>query len=148
MLLMIGAATCFATGSLLQRRLAGTPIMTIYGWTGLMGLVMLLPLSLLLEPQAPGRLLHLQWQMMGWFAFSVLGSTLMGQGGLTWRLGRHPVSAVMPLTLMATVVSVVASHLMLGTPITLLMALGGIMTLVGVSMVTLRGLSPVRLSSR
>lgn len=136
-LLMIGAATCFATGSLLQRRLAGTPVMTIYAWTGLIGLLTLLPLSLLLEPGAPEKVLHLHWETIGWFAFSVLGSTLMGQGGLTWLLHRHPVTTIMPLTLLATVVSVVASHLFLGTAITLSMIIGGLVTLGGVIMVTL-----------
>lgn len=137
MLLMIAAATCFATGSLLQRRLAGTPIMVIYGWTGLVGLAMLLPLGLALEPDAAVRTLHIGWTTAGWFAFSVIGSTLMGQGGMTWLLSRHPVSSVMPMTLMATPISVIASHLFLGTPITPLMLLGGAVTLVGVVMVTL-----------
>lgn len=139
MMLMVAAATCFATGSLLQRRLAGVPVLTIYAWTGLVGFTMLLPISLLAEPNAVSLVRHMTWHTVGWFAFSVLGSTLMGQGGMTWLLSRHPVSAIMPLTLFATVISVFASHFMLGTATTNLVILGGITTLLGTLLLSVIG---------
>ena len=135
--LMLVAATAWAVSSLIQRRLAGVPVLTLYFWTGLMGAALLLPLALLREPAALRAVPNLGAGPIGWFAFSVLGATLAGQGGMAWLLGRHPVSAIMPLTLAAPVVSVIASHLVFGTAITLPMMLGGVVTLAGVLLVTL-----------
>jgi O-acetylserine/cysteine efflux transporter len=143
LLLMICAATSWATSSLLQRRLAGVPVLTMYGWTGLMGLLLLLPLSLLTEPQALARAANLGWQPIAWFAFSIFGSTLLGQGGLAWLLGRHPLTTIMPLTLLATVVSVLASHFFFATPITGTMIIGGLVALCGVVIVTVAAPRPV-----
>ena len=135
--LMLIAATAWAVSSLIQRRLAGVPVMTLYFWTGLMGAALLLPLALLREPDALRAVPHLGAGPIGWFAFSILGATLAGQGGMAWLLGRHPVSAIMPLTLAAPVVSVIASHLVFGTAITVPMIVGGLVTLAGVLLVTL-----------
>lgn len=146
MLLMIGAATCFATGTLIQRHLAGTPVMTMYGWTGVMGLIVLAPLSLALEPAGLTRALHMGWQPIAWFGFSIFGSTLMGQGGLAWLLSRHPLSTIMPMILLSTLVSVIASHFYFGTIITPIMAIGGLIALAGVLIVataTSRPLPPI-----
>lgn len=143
LLLMVVAASCWAASTLLQRQLAGTPVLTMYAWTGVMGFALLLPLSLVSEPQAPARVLHLAWGPIAWFAFSVLGSTLLGQGGMAWLLRRHAMSMVTPLVMLSAVVSVAASRLYFGTPVTLLMVVGGIATLVGIIVVTLFAASPV-----
>lgn len=143
MLLMVAAATCWASSTLLQRHLAGVHVLTMYGWTGLMGLCTLLPLSLVLEPEALHRSLHMSLATAAWFAFSIFGSTLMGQGGLAWLLSRHPLTSVMPMTLLATVVSVIASHLFFGTIITPIMAVGGLIALGGVVLVTMLAPRPL-----
>ncbi|WP_246152693.1 DMT family transporter [Sphingomonas montanisoli] len=137
LLLMLLAATMWGTSSLVQRQLAGVPVLTLYFWTGLMGTALLLPMSLVLEPGVLAKLPGLPAAPLAWLAFSVLGATLAGQGGMAWLLGRHPLSAVMPLTLAAPVVSVAASHWMFGTPVTASMVIGGLMTLAGVVIVTM-----------
>lgn len=137
MALMTGAATAWAVSSLIQRRLAGVPVPTLMGWTGLVGGAVLLPLSLATEPGVLAGLPALPPAAIGWFAFSILGATLAGQGGMAWLLGRHPVSAVLPLTLASPVVSVAAAHLVFGTPVTGLMIVGGLVALAGVLIVTL-----------
>jgi predicted membrane protein len=42
----------WAICSLIQRRLNGIPVLTIYAWVGVMGTLSLLPVALLVEPQA------------------------------------------------------------------------------------------------
>lgn len=135
--LMIAAATAWGVSSLLQRRLAGTPVLTMYFWSAVAGVTALLPMAVALEPAALARLGELRPATMGWFAFSVLGATLAGQGGLGWLLARHPVSRVMPLTLLAPVVSVISAHLLLGSPISPPMAIGGLVAIAGVAVITL-----------
>lgn len=101
-----------------------------------MGVLVLLPLSVVFEPEGIARAADLGWAPIGWFGFSVLGATLLGQGGMAWLLRRHPLSTIMPLTLAATVVSVISSHLFFGTPITVSMMIGGSIALAGVVIVT------------
>ena len=50
--LTVIASFIWAICSLIQRRLTGIPVLTIYAWVGVMGTVSLFPLALLLEPDA------------------------------------------------------------------------------------------------
>lgn len=128
----------WAICSLIQRRLIGVPVLTIYAWIGLMGSAVLLPVVLLFEPSSLRSLGSVPLSSLGWVAFSAIGSTVMGQGAMSWLLQRHPVSSVVPLTLGAPIVSVIAASLFFGNPLTPIMILGGIVALTGVAVVTIR----------
>lgn len=128
----------WAASSLIQRRLRGVPVLTIYAWMGLAGFLMLAPLALLLEPETVARIPALPVGAVGWLAFSAIGSTILGHGAMSWLLQRHPISTVTPLTLGAPVIGVVASSLFFATPLTPLMVTGGVIALAGVAIITIR----------
>ncbi len=128
----------FAVGSLLQRRLAGVPVLTIFAWIGLIGAIILFPLSLLFEPGAIASLPDARLGSFGYIVFAALGSTVIGQGGMAWLLQRHPIATVLPLTLGSPVIAVLASSYVFGTVLTPLMIIGGIIAMTGVAIITLR----------
>jgi O-acetylserine/cysteine efflux transporter len=132
------ASFIWACSSLIQRRLTGVPVLTIYAWIGLIGTLTLAPVALLLEPRAVASIPHIPLKSIGWVAFSAIGSTVIGHGSMSWLLQRHPISAVTPLTLASPVLSVIAASLFFATPLTPMMILGGIVALTGVAIVTLR----------
>lgn len=134
-LVMAGAAMVWGGAALIQRRLGGIGVMTIQVWNGLMGLVMLAPFAAMFEADKFGRLFAMPMPAMGWFAFTSLGSTVLGQGALAWLLQRHPINAVMPLMLAAPVLATCFSALYFHSPITAMMTLGGGITLVGVAII-------------
>jgi O-acetylserine/cysteine efflux transporter len=136
-LVMASAAMAWGGGTLLQRRLGGIPVLTIQAWNGLMGAIMLLPFTLLLEPGKALALVHVGWVPVAWFAFSVLGSTVLGQGAMAWLLQRYPISAVMPLTLASPVISTACAALYFHSPVTPVMIAGGLLALVGVTVIAL-----------
>jgi O-acetylserine/cysteine efflux transporter len=136
--LMVMSALAWAASSLLQRRLAGVPVTTLYFWTGLMAFLVLMPLGLIWEPDIAARLDGMSWQTAGWLAFSILGVTLMGQGSTAWLLSRHPVSLVMPLTLATPVVAVIAAYLFFKTSVTMSMIVGGISVVGGIALVIMK----------
>jgi O-acetylserine/cysteine efflux transporter len=136
--LMAVASAIWAASSLIQRKLAGVPVLTIFAWVGLMGTLVLGIAALATERDTIARLPDEPLRTMGWVAFSAIGSTLIGQGSMSWLLGRHPVSTVTPLTLAAPVLSVFAASYYFGSPLTLLMLLGGGIAMVGVAIVTIR----------
>jgi len=128
----------WAISSLIQRGLIGVPVLTIYAWMGLLGTVVLAPFALWFEPNAVRDIPNIPLASFGWVVFSAVGSTILGHGSMSWLLQRHPVSSVVPLTLGAPVISVVAASLFFSTPLTPLMILGGVVTLTGVAIVTIR----------
>ncbi len=136
--LTVMGSMVWAICSLIQRRLTGIPVLTIYAWVGVMGTAMLLPAALLFEPAAMAHLPSLPLSTFGWVAFSALGSTVIGQGTMSWLLQRHTVSAVVPLTLLSPVVAVIVASWWFHTPLTPLMMAGGVMVMIGISIVTIR----------
>lgn len=132
------ASLFWAISSLLQRQLAGVPVPVLYAWIGLMGSVILAPVAMIYEPQTMANLSAVPPIAWVAVAFSGLCSTLIGQGGMAWLLQRHTISAVIPFTLLAPVVSVIAVALFFQTPVTGMMILGGIIVLGGVAIVTIR----------
>jgi|CXWL01.1.fsa_nt_gi O-acetylserine/cysteine efflux transporter len=134
------AVSCliWAFCSLIQRRLIGTPVLTIYAWVGLVGSIVLFPIALYFEPASVSRLPELPLSTLGWILFSALGSTVIGQGAMSLLLQRHPVSSVIPLSLVAPVIAVIASSLYFGTKLTSFMITGGVIVMIGVAIVTIR----------
>jgi O-acetylserine/cysteine efflux transporter len=141
-LLGLGLTACgsfvWAVCSLIQRGLIGVPVLTIYAWVGLMGALVLAPVALWAEPEAMRAIPAIPLADFGWILFSALGSTVLGQGSMSWLLQRHAVSTVVPLTLAAPVISVICASLFFGTPLSALMLLGGAIALGGVAIVTIR----------
>lgn len=128
----------WAASSLLQRRLRGVPVLTIYAWTALLGVLTIAPVAAWREPAAIAHLGDLRLGALGWVAFSAIGSTLCGHGAMGWLLQRHPVAMVAPMTLAAPVISIFTAAWYFGTPITAIMVLGGVMAMTGVAIVTIR----------
>lgn len=138
LLLTALASFIWAICSLVQRRLIGVPVPSIYAWIGLVGTVVLLPVAWIWEPEAVTALPSAPPAVFGWIAFSAIGSTIIGQGAMSYLIQRHPVSSVVPLTLLTPIISVVAATLYFKTPMTPLMVLGGSIALVGVAIVAIR----------
>jgi O-acetylserine/cysteine efflux transporter len=128
----------WAVCSLIQRRLIGVPVLTIYAWVGLIGSIILLPIAYMIEPQSLKNLPQLPLSTFGWILFSALGSTVIGQGAMSLLLQRHPVSSVVPLTLLTPVISVVVAAYYFKTPLTPIMIIGGLIVMAGVAIVTIR----------
>lgn len=136
-LVMSAAAMTWGGGTLIQRRLGGIGVMNIQAWNGLMGMVVLAPFALMLERPVIAGLGHVGGDAIGWFAFSCVGSTVVGQGALAWLLQRFPISTVMPLVLASPVMATIFASLYFRTPITPMMVAGGLLALVGVAIVML-----------
>ena len=128
----------WAVASLIQRDLKGVPVLTIYAWVGLAGALALGPIAWIFEPAAMRAIPEVPLDTLGWITFSAVGSTVLGQGAMSWLLQRHPVSVVTPLTLAAPVVSVAAAAYWFGKPVTARMLAGGAMALAGVAIVSIR----------
>ncbi len=132
------ASLIWAICSLIQRRLAGAPVLSIYAWVGAIGSVLLFPVAFIFEPETMANLPAIPIAAYGWILFSALGSTVIGQGAMSVLLARHPLTTVIPLTLLTPVISVIAASIYFQMRMTPIMIVGGIIVMIGVAIVTIR----------
>ncbi len=137
-LLTVGASLCWATGNLLFRKLAGVPVLVIHGWLGLVSIPIMLALAYAFEPASLAAVPDLPLATWGWVAYSGIMSSIVGHGGMTWLFQRYPVAVISPLTLPTPLISVAIAVAVYDTPITGQMLVGGLLTLVGVAIITIR----------
>ncbi len=128
----------WALCSLLQRRLVGVPVLTIYAWIGFWGTFIVGAVALWREPLAVEAIPQLRLGTLGFVAFSAIGSTVAGQGAMSWLLQRHSIGVVTPLTLAAPVISVFTASWYFDKPVTAIMLIGGGVAMLGVAIVTIR----------
>jgi O-acetylserine/cysteine efflux transporter len=136
--LTVAASLAWAAGNLLFRKLAGISVLTIHAWLALISVPVLLVASIVFEPGALAHVANLKPATWGWLAYSALGASLLGHGGMSWLFQRYPVSTVSPLTLPTPLLSVMVGIAVFGTPITPQMIVGGVLTIIGVGIITLR----------
>lgn len=137
-LLTVAASLCWAVGNLLFRRLQGVPVLVIHGWLGLVSIPIMIALAQMFEPAKLAAIPELPLSTWGWIAYSGIMSSLVGHGGMTWLFQRYPVAVVSPLTLPTPLISVAIAVAVYDTPITGQMLVGGLLTLVGVAIITIR----------
>ncbi|MCU0890674.1 MAG: DMT family transporter [Sandarakinorhabdus sp.] len=136
--LTVAAALCWAGGNLLFRQLAGVPVLVIHGWLGLVSIPVLLLAAWVMEPARLAAIPDLPADTWGWLTYSAVLSSIVGHGGMTWLFQRYPVAVVSPLTLPTPLISVCVAVAVYATPITGQMLVGGLLTLVGVTIITIR----------
>lgn len=143
--LTVIAAFVYGIVSLLMRHLKGVHPLNLHAWLALVSLPPLAVASLLFEPGEMARLGDLKAPTYGWLAYSAVGASVIGHAGMSWLFQRHPVSVVAPMTLPTPLLSVIVAVIVLATPLTGQMIVGGSVALVGVTIITLRTARALRL---
>lgn len=116
-------------------------------WLAFAALPVLWPLTFLLESgqwQATRAASPLAWASL---AYTVVLSSLVAHSGYYWLVRRYPVTSVTPLTTLSPVFSVTFGVLLLGERLTPVLLGGGLLTLVGVTIIALREPSGARAGS-
>ncbi len=136
--LIAAAMLMWATANILIKRLGAISAFVLNGWMALMSAPMMILLSAVTETG--------QWAAMraagpaawGGVAFTVVGSSVVAYTLWLGLLRRHPVSRVVPFTLLGPVIGFVAGVLVLGEAVTTIKVIGGLLTTAGVAVVELR----------
>ena len=134
---VMGAAFVMAVSTIFMRRSPNMGVFRLQAWTALVASPSLLLLSLIFESN------HLQivsqlkvadfWSPL----YSAIGASVIGHGIVYYLLGRYPVSTVTPLLLLAPVLASFFGIWWFEDQIGWRLVVGGIMTLLGVFMVSL-----------
>lgn len=139
LLLVTFSAFIYAVGNIMMRQMTGVPALTLQAWVAAVSVVPLLLLSLLVEPGALQALPDAPARVFGYLLFAAAFSSVIGHAGIAWLLQRYPVTVISPFTLLSPLLSVLFSVLLLDSPLTGKMMIGGCITLVGVGIITFRG---------
>lgn len=134
-------------GLAITRMLKDVPAFTLVAWSGVVGAVALTPVSLLIEPEPLAALSDAPWLAWAGLLFSVVATSLVGQGGVTYMLKRHPVGIVMTLTLVSPVIAILVGIFVRGEALTARFVLGASVALFGMALVALRNVSFRRAAS-
>lgn len=114
--LVIAGAISSGLGNYLTRRLAHVHMTTLVGWGCLFAFPPLMTFSLIVE--GPERILyslhHLSWLVLVSLFYIVYVSTWVGYSAWCWLLGRYPVSAVVPFSVLIPVFAMIGSSIFLG----------------------------------
>ena len=137
--LVVAGAFMFALGNIQVKRLGPVNPFILNGWVTMLAAPQLLVVSLVLEEGQWAALTNADWQ--GWGAVLFLGLVATVAGLALWYhlLARYPVNRVVPLSLLGPVLAVVFAAAVLDEPLGPRTIGGGLITIVGVAIVQLRG---------
>ena len=133
----------WAIAMLLIKRAPPIPPMVFTGWFAFLAAPILLTISAVLEHSAWPNLPAAPVSAWAGLAYTVIGSSLIAHTLWYVLLRRHPLSQVAPFTLLAPLVAFSIGALYLNDSINLVKVLGGILTILGVAIIEIRGPLPV-----
>jgi O-acetylserine/cysteine efflux transporter len=137
-LLLMAAAFIMAVGQVLMRGLKGVGVFNLQAWIALVSAPSLLALSWLIEADQEISMAEASLVSWGAIAYSALGASVIGHGGIYYLLNRYPVSLVSPTMLLAPVFGVASGVLVMGDVLSPRMIVGGLLVLGGALVITLR----------
>lgn len=113
-------------------------VFALSGWVALLATPQLLAVSFVLETGQWAALSTTSWLAWGSVAYQVVLVTLVGYGIWYRTMRRHPVSHVMPFTLLVPMFGVLSGVVFFGERLTLPMVAGGVATIAGVAIIVIR----------
>ncbi len=139
---MIGTI-CYSTSIILIRAYRETlkdiSPMTFQGWIALSSIPALMLISFLFESgQWTAISENIPWAAFGGIAFSAIGASLIGHGGMYYLLKFYPASQTAPYTLLSPVFAILSGILVFDETLTWRMVVGAILTLGGVAIIIFR----------
>jgi O-acetylserine/cysteine efflux transporter len=116
LLLILGSAATLGLGNLITKKLSHVNMISLIVWGNLVAFVPMSLLSFMIYGgnQINDTIHHLSWLSIFSIAYIVCVSTWLGYGLWSWLLSRHPVSTVVPFTLLVPVFAMVGSALVTG----------------------------------
>ena len=138
LLLVTLAAIAMAGAAILMRQLQGVGVFNLQAWIALVSTISLATMTLLIE--APDADLFKLIAMRDYWSplYSAIGATIIGHGSLYYLLQKYPVNNVAPFISLSTLFAIVFGVWLLDDQLTLRIIIGGLLTLIGVTVIAMR----------
>lgn len=138
LLLMALSALVYAYANILMRKLKNVPAMSLQAWVAIAGFGGSIALSAILETGQIETISTLSSKPILALLYSAIGSSIIGHAGMNYLLRHYEVSVVSPYMLLMPVFGVMGGVFILDETLTVRMIIGGLLTLGGVGIITLR----------
>jgi len=135
---VVAAALVGSISSILMRQIKGVPVFQMQAWIATLSWPVLMALSLTFESGQLEAARSASVQHWAGIAYTALLSSLVAHAGFYYMLQRYEVSKISPFTLLSPLFTVIFSVLLLGEGLTWRIVVGGVITLVGVAIISLR----------
>jgi O-acetylserine/cysteine efflux transporter len=137
-LAMVIVAACIWSVANVQIKMMGEVNgMMLNAWVGVFAAPQLAIASLVLEDGQWAALAAADWRAAMAVLYQAVVVVIVGYGGWFWLLRRYAVNQVMPFTLLVPVFGVLSGVLVLGETMTLPLIVGGLLTVIGVGVITI-----------
>lgn len=141
--LIVAAAASEAFGAVFVKKVEGVGPLELLAWFAVVGSLVLWPLSFALEENQMAAFVgETRAPFLMALVYSVFAVSIIGHASYYWLLQRLPIYIVATGGLMTTVFAVLFSALILKETMSSQLVLGGLMTMVGVGFILLRGKKP------
>ncbi len=133
--LALASCVAWAVANIQAKKLTNVEPLALNAWMSVFSAIMLLACSLVLENEQLARYWVPDWRLHGSLAYQVIASTVMAYWIWYFLLRRYPVSQITGFMLLVPFFGVLSGIFALGEPMTWPTALGGAITLAGVSLI-------------
>ncbi len=134
----IAGALMIAIATIFMRKVTGIGVFQMQAWIAAISGPGLFLISAVFEHGQVAALANADWRGWGAVAYTVFATSLIGHGGMYFLVQRYQASQISPMMLLAPVIGVTSGVTMMGDELTLRMILGGIVTIAGIMIITLR----------
>ena len=138
LILTASSALFWAIAAIFMRRVRGVGAYGTQAWLSLITFPPMLAGALVFEANPISVVSHASWWAWVSLANIVIGATLIGHTGFFWLLSRYPIPLMAPFLLLAPVIGVLSGVFWFGDALTWRMIVGGMLTLAGVLIITIR----------
>jgi O-acetylserine/cysteine efflux transporter len=138
LLMMLFSASLIALGTVFMRGLSGIDAISLQGWTAVIGILPLLAISALIEPDGIAAVRNAGPAGWGAVVYSAVFASLIGHSVFFGLVQRHPVVQVMPYLLLTPMFAVALGIVVWGDRPGPQLWIGGAMVLGGVLAIALR----------
>ena len=132
------AAFVMAVAAILMRRLQGVGVFNLQAWIALVSTLVLSFMSVFFE--SPGIDTFSGLKLIDYWSpvYSAVGATIIGHGSLYYLLQRYEVNSVAPFITLSTLFAIGYSIVLMDDMLTPKVVAGGLLTLLGVTIIALR----------
>jgi O-acetylserine/cysteine efflux transporter len=137
-LAVVGAAAVGSVSSILMRQIKNVPVFQMQAWIATLSWPVLMAMSLIFESGQWEAVQTASLNHWSGIVYTALLSSLVAHAGFYYMLQRYEVSKISPFTLLSPLFTVIFSVMLLGESLTWRIVIGGLITLAGVAIISLR----------
>jgi drug/metabolite transporter (DMT)-like permease len=138
MVFLLASALCGSLGAVMMKQMGDIAPLRFQAWVGLVGLTVLTPASLLVEPDAYRAALATGWPFVLGVLYAALVTSVFAHTAYYFLIGRYEANLVAPLTLLTPLATIALGVWITNDRLDAQMIVGTLIALAGVLIIALR----------